>query len=714
MENLNKELTNNDTIKKEFALGGLDCAVCAEKIAAAVRETDGVARAEVDFAAQKLYAEVYGSAGVSERIIKAVKKTESKVKAVELRNGKKVEGVLEDAREKRINVFRSVALIIGAALFFIALAFKLPKKAELALYISSYVLIGGEVVFTALKNILKGRVFDENFLMSLATAGAFAIAEYPEGVAVMLFYQIGEAFSRLAVRRSRRSIAELMDIRPDYANLRTESGVARVSPEDVKIDDLIIVRAGEKVPLDGVVEEGHAAMDLSALTGESLPKDVEAGNAVLSGSLNLNGFLTVRVKKPFGESTVSKILELVQNASSKKSTVESFITKFAKIYTPLVVLAAAALALIPPLATGAAFSEWIRRALVFLVVSCPCALVISVPLGIFGGIGGASRLGVLVKGGNFLEALSNIGAVVFDKTGTLTKGVFKVTEIKTENGFSESDLLYLAAHAESGSNHPIAASVTAAFGGEINAGAVSDYKEIAGKGITATVDGRRVAAGNADLMAELGIAFELHSDAAATIIYLAVDGVLAGTLAISDEIKDDALAAVDGLRASGVQKIVMLTGDGEAAANKVSQALALDGVHFGLLPQEKVEKLEEIMRDKGRGNVAFVGDGINDAAVLARADIGVAMGAIGSDAAIEAADVVIMSDEPSKLVAAAATAKKTRLIVAENIAFALGVKAAVLILGALGYAAMWHAVFADVGVTLLAVLNSMRAMQTKQ
>jgi len=607
-----------------------------------------------------------------------------------------------------------IRLIIGAVFFFIAIAFKMPNTVEFILYFTSYLLVGGEVLLKAGKNILRGQVFDENFLMGIATIGAFAIGEYPEGVAVMLFYQIGEFFQDLAVNRSRKSIASLMDIRPDYANLKVGSEEKKVSPEEVNVGDYIIVKPGEKVPLDGIVIEGTSMVDTSALTGESVPREVESGNSVLGGFINKNGLLTVEVSKEFGESTVSKILELVENASSKKAPTENFITKFARYYTPIVVFAALGLAVIPPLVIeGATFSEWVYRALIFLVVSCPCALVISIPLGFFGGIGGASKNGILIKGGNYLEALNNVETVVFDKTGTLTKGVFKVTEINTSKDITEEQLLEYAAFAESYSNHPIAISILKAYKKEINKEEIKNYEEISGHGIKINVGDKTILVGNIKLMDINKIIYE-PAETLGTIVYVAVNGDFKGSIIISDEIKKDSKGAIKELKSIGVKKIVMLTGDNKQVGIKVANELGVDEVYAELLPDQKVEKLEMLDRQKSsKGKLVFVGDGINDAPVLARADIGVAMGGLGSDAAIEAADVVLMTDEPMKLVSAIKIAKRTNRIVWQNIIFAFGVKAIVLILGAGGLATMWEAVFADVGVALIAVLNAMRILNVK-
>ena len=598
-------------------------------------------------------------------------------------------------------------------LFITASIFDFAQPFDFIIFLASYLLVGGEVALRALKNISKGQVFDENFLMSVATIGAFAIGEYPEGVAVMLFYQVGEAFQRLAVNRSRKSISALMDIRPDFANLKTGSEIRKVSPEEVGIGDLILVKPGEKIPLDGRITEGSSALDTSALTGESLPRDVVPGDEVLSGSINKNGALIVEVSKEFGESTISRILDLVQNASSKKAPTENFITKFARYYTPIITFAALALAIIPPLVIpGALFGDWIYRALAFLVVSCPCALVISIPLSFFGGIGGASRNGILVKGSNYLEALNSIDTIVFDKTGTLTKGIFKVTSVAGAGGWPEQDLLAYAAHAESFSNHPIALSILKEYGQEIDPGRLTDQEELPGLGIRVKLDGKTVLAGNGKLLDAEHIAW-VPADALGSIIYLAVDGIYIGYIVISDELKPDIKKAIHDLKKLGVNHLAMLTGDSKATGEAIAREIGLDTVYTELLPHQKVEQLEKLEKNKrGKGKLVFVGDGINDAPVLARADIGIAMGALGSDAAIEAADVVLMTDEPSKIVSAIGVARKTRSIVWQNIIFAMGVKIIVLILAAGGYATMWEAVFGDVGVTVIAILNAMRAMKT--
>lgn len=608
---------------------------------------------------------------------------------------------------------QQILMAVGAALFLAAMIFDLGVM-EIPFYIAAYLLIGWEVLLTAVKNISKGHVFDENFLMAIASIGAICIKEYPEAVAVMLFYQIGEAFQDYAVGKSRRSISELMDIRPDSANVLVDGRITEVSPETVQPGAFIVVRPGEKIPLDGVVTDGASALDVSALTGESLPRDVAVGAEVLSGAINVSGMLTVQVTKPYGESTVARILELVERSGDKKAKMESYITRFARYYTPAVVIAAVLLAVVPPIVVpGAVFSDWLYRALTFLVVSCPCALVISVPLSYFGGIGGASKNGVLVKGGNYLEALAKVDTVVFDKTGTLTRGEFTVTSVVTADGVTEQELIEAAAYAESFSTHPIARSIVRRYGAEIESSRLTGQGEIAGRGVRCTLDGSEIHAGNARLMGEIGITVPDSPRAGGSVVHVAIGNTYAGEIRIEDEIKPDSKRAIEELRAANVKNIVMLTGDGRLAGEAVAQELGLDKAHCELLPDMKVDIFEEIIEgNKGAGTVAFVGDGINDAPVLARADVGVAMGGIGSDAAIEAADIVLMSDEPRKLAVAVKIARKTAGIVRQNIVFALGVKAVILVLGAMGIASMWAAVFGDVGVSLLAVLNAMRAMRT--
>lgn len=586
---------------------------------------------------------------------------------------------------------------------------------QILLYLAAYAIIGYDVLYSAGRNILRGQVFDENFLMGLATIGALATGEYPEAVFVMLFYQIGSLFESYAVGKSRASIAELMDIRPEVAHVLREGRQIDVSPNEVAIGEVIAVAPGERVPLDGVVVNGESALDTSALTGESLPRSLRPGSEALSGCINQTGLLEIRVTKSFGDSIVSKILDLVENAASKKAKAENFITRFARYYTPCVVVGALLLAILPPLLTGAPFTDWLHRALVFLVISCPCALVISVPLGFFGGIGGASRRGILIKGSNYMEALAKAEIVALDKTGTLTRGVFAVQACLPASGVSEDELLAMAALAESYSSHPIALSLRNAYGREIEPGRVAQVQEIAGQGVKALVDGRAVAAGNAKLMAAEGLApAEVAEEAGGTSVHVAIEGRYAGHILIADEIKADAVEALAALRKAGVRRTVLLTGDAPAAAGNVAGQLGVSEFHAGLLPQDKVEWVEKLHDQLGKaGRLVFVGDGINDAPVLAQADVGIAMGALGSDAAIEAADIVIMDDKPSKIPLAIGIARNTLRIVKQNIVFALGVKALVLALGALGHASMWAAVFADVGVSVIAILNAMRALKAR-
>jgi len=580
------------------------------------------------------------------------------------------------------------------------------------LFLVPYLVIGWDVLWKAIRNIMRGQVFDENFLMCVATIGALIIGEYPEAVAVMLFYQVGELFQSVAVSRSRQSISELMDIRPDYANVEREGQLVQVDPDEVAVGDVIVIKAGERVPLDGKVLEGNSALDTAALTGESLPRDVGVGDEVISGCVNLSGLLHVQVSKPFGQSTVARILDLVENSSEKKAQAEHFITKFARYYTPIVVFAALALAVIPSLLDGQ-WGTWVPRALNFLVVSCPCALVISIPLSFFGGLGGASKQGILVKGSNYLEALAEAGIVVFDKTGTLTQGRFSVTAVHPE-GMEERELLELAALAEQFSTHPISRSIVTAWGGTLDQERVTDVEEIAGHGVRAVVDGRRVLAGNGQLMDRENIKNVSDHDHPGTIIHVAADGKYAGHLVIADQPKATSAQALRELKAAGVRQTVMLTGDAQGAAQAVAQELGLDRFYAQLLPADKVERVEDLLWDKGpKEKLVFVGDGINDAPVLSRADIGVAMGALGSDAAIEAADIVLMDDDLLKLPVAVRIARKTLAIVRQNVVFALGVKLLVLVLSALGYANMWAAVFADVGVSVLAILNASRMLKAK-
>lgn len=611
-------------------------------------------------------------------------------------------------KQKRM-LFRVLA---SAVLFAVALLLPTEGWLRLFTFLIPYAVIAWDVLWRAVRNIAHGQVFDENFLMSLATVGALATGEYPEAVFVMLFYQVGELFQSYAVDQSRKSITSLMDIRPDYANIEVDGQLRQVDPEDVAVGDTIVIKAGERIPLDGVVLEGTSNVDTAALTGESLPREAQPGDDVISGCVNLSGLLRVRVTKAFEESTVAKILDLVENSSSKKAKAENFITKFARYYTPAVVLAAVALALLPPLFTSIQWVDSIQRALNFLVVSCPCALVISVPLSFFGGIGGASKNGILVKGGNYLEVLAKTELVVFDKTGTLTRGVFNVTAIHPDH-CGEAQLLELAALAESYSDHPISRSLKEAYGKELDASRVSNVEELSGRGVRATVDGRQICAGNDKLMEDIGVSWH-PCHRVGTTVHVASDGVYLGHIVISDEVKPDAKEAITALKACGVRRTVMLTGDAKAVGESVAQELGLDEVHTQLLPADKVTRVEALLGEVSpKGALAFVGDGINDAPVLSRADVGIAMGALGSDAAIEAADVVLMDDDPAKIALAMRIARRTKSIVYQNIVFALAIKAACLLLGALGIANMWAAIFADVGVMVLAVLNATRALYTK-
>lgn len=698
-------------MKKVFVLKGLDCPNCSVKIEREVGELDGVSSSSLNLINQSLTVEAdeKTAAGLLKKVKKIVKSHEPDVVVSEYGS----EGD-KNGEDKDDGCARLARLMIGAAVYAVGIVvsvfFELPLYFELPVLILSYIILGADVLFAAVRNIFKGRVFDENFLMSLSTVGAFILGEYLEAVAVMLFYQIGEFFEDMAVRRSRRSIASLMDIRPDSATVERGGELLTVSPETVEVGEIITVRPGEKVPLDGTVIDGSSMLDTRALTGESVPRSVRVGDEVLSGCVNQSGVLRVRVEKPFGESTASKIIDLVENASSRKAPTENFITAFARYYTPAVVILAALLAFIPPIFLGG-LAEWIRRGMIFLVISCPCALVISIPLTFFGGIGAASRHGVLVKGSNYLEALGGVKTVVFDKTGTLTEGVFSVSEIYAENGATEDEVLRLAAFAESFSNHPIARSVILAYGKEIDRGQITDYREIPGLGVGACVCGRTLRVGNAELMKAENIDFTPRENVG-TKVYVAADGVCVGCILISDKLKDDSAQAIESLRCAGVTNTVMLTGDDENIARAVANELKLDGYYASLLPADKVARLEEIDKNKPRGSkLAFVGDGINDAPVLARADVGIAMGGLGSDAAIEAADVVLMTDEPSKLVDAIRVARATKRIVVQNIVIALGIKSVFLILGAFGLAGMWEAVFGDVGVALIAVLNAMRILK---
>lgn len=687
----------------------LDCANCANKIEAYVRKMDNIRDASMNFSQGVLFVELQ-DASRSEDTIKAIMAV---IPTLEDGVTVELEKTTEEEKPSRMFSFQENARLYLGILLFAAAVVLEAQSWSVWLFLAAYVMAGGKVVYIALRNILKGEVFDENFLMSVATIGALAIGSYEEAVAVMIFYEIGEMFQSYAVNRSRKSISSLMNIRADYANLWKDGKEVRVSPEAVGLHDLIVIKPGERVPLDGVIVEGTSSLDTSALTGESLPRDVSVQDEVLAGVVNLSGVLKVEVSKAYGESTVSRILELVENASSKKAPMEKFITRFAKVYTPTVVFLAIALVVLPMLfIPDAVFTDWLYRALTFLVVSCPCALVISVPLGMFAGIGAASKSGILIKGGNYLEALKDIDTVVFDKTGTLTKGVFTVTQIHAIQR-SEDELLEMAAYAENYSTHPIALSIRKAYAKTIDAERLSRYEEVAGNGIHVQLDQHELLVGNYKLMQANGITYEEH-DALGTIVHIAVDGTYEGYIVIDDEIKETSKEAIASLKSSGVKKCVMLSGDRYKVGEHVASVLGLDEVHMQLLPADKVEKVEELLQQESEhGKLAFVGDGINDAPVLARADIGVAMGGIGSDAAIEAADVVLMKDDPSALSTAIRIAGKTMQILWQNIVFSLGIKVVILILTAFGMANMWMGVFADVGVTLIAILNSMRALKIR-
>ncbi|GMS42709.1 heavy metal translocating P-type ATPase [Enterococcus faecium] len=689
---------------KSYRLEGLDCANCAMKIEKGVQKINGVKEATVNFTSGKLTidAEEDHLATIEQETKKVVKELEPDVKVTEIDKEK----VSEHGNEKERNtLFRILFSLAGIALL---LLFDFNEPIRLIGYLLIYLLIGYDVVKKAVMNIVKGKIFDENFLMSVATIGAMLIGEYPEAVAVMLFYQIGEYFQGLAVSHSRKSIRELMAIRPETAHVQTAEGLMTVNPEDVQIGQFVLVKPGERVPLDGTIIEGESLVDTSALTGESVPKSVYVGETVLSGFINKNKPFLVQVKKSYENSTISKLLELVENASSKKAPAENFITKFARYYTPVVVGLAVLLAVLPPLVvSGAAFSEWIYRALTFLVISCPCALVISVPLSFFGGIGGASKIGVLVKGSNYLELLAQTETVVFDKTGTLTKGDFSIQTIDTK--IDPKIFMQYVASAEQFSTHPIAQSVLEGYAGPLLP--TANIQEFAGEGILAEVDGKQVLVGNHKLMERFEISFP-SSQEIGTLLYLAIDQSYSGYLVIADTLKEDAVDALVQLKQAGVKNTVMLTGDSKKIADHIGKQVGVDKIYSELLPEDKVQRLEEILQSNNK-KTAFVGDGINDAPVLARADVGIAMGGLGSDAAIEAADVVIMNDQPSKIAEAIHLAKKTLKIVKQNIVFAIGIKILVLSLGAFGFASMGDAVFADVGVTVLAVLNAMRSLHVK-
>ncbi|CEI74128.1 heavy metal translocating P-type ATPase [Romboutsia hominis] len=710
-------VSNSKVIKRELILGGLNCAHCAEVINEKVSKLEEIDSSNLNFINKKLTVNIRKSFDEKETINKIVGIVNATEPGLDIQikneNGNVKKSEVKEEKND-INKKDIIKLVIGSLVYIFGIyqiATGFESKLADAMFIIAYVIVGGEVLLKALKNAIRGQVFDENFLMSIATIGALAIGELPEAVGVMLFYQLGEFLQGIAVGKSRRSITSLMKIRPDYANLKEGSELKVVSPEEVKIGDVIVVKPGEKVPLDGVVIDGYSMVDTSALTGESVLREVSKGESVLSGFINKNALLTIEVTKGFEESTVSKILDLVENASSKKSKTENFITKFSKYYTPAVVIGAVLVAVVPPIIIpGATFSEWLYRGLVFLVVSCPCALVLSIPLSFFSGIGFASKNGILIKGSNYLEALRNVDTVVFDKTGTLTKGVFNVTKVNAV-GISEEKLLEYAAFAEANSNHPIAKSILSYYDKKVDLDKITSYEEIAAYGIKINYNNELILAGNEKLMKKENI-FYSKAKEVGTVVYIAVNQIYRGYIVISDEVKEDSKKAIKNLKLLGIKDVVMLTGDNEKVATAIAKELGVDKVYSNLLPNEKVDKLEKIYEGKSeKEKVIFVGDGINDAPVLARADIGIAMGGLGSDAAIEAADVVLMTDEPSKISKAIEIANKTNKIVWQNIIFALAVKAIVLILGAGGVATMWEAIFADVGVALIAVLNAMRAMR---
>ena len=709
---------NKEKNEKEFELEGLNCSNCAVKIEDQVKKLEGMENVELNFATSTL--KVAAEESRLEKIKAELQQISERIEpGVKVRDkGKKKNKESEGSSSLKNYLWQKKNIFIGTLFFIFALSFShlnifansIFTTLSLPAYIAAYFLIGYPVLKSAVLNIGRGQIFDENFLMVIATLGAFGIREYPEAVAVMLFYMVGELFQERAVNNSRRSIKDLMDIQAEYANLIKDQEIIKVDPEKLKIGDLIAVKAGEKIPVDGEIASGETALETSALTGESMPKDAAEGDQVLSGMINLNKLITVKVTKEYKDSTVKKILELVENASSKKAPTEQFISKFAHYYTPFVVLTATLVAVLPPLFTGAAFSQWFYRALIFLVVSCPCALVVSIPLGFFGGIGLASKNGILVKGGNYLEALNELDTIIFDKTGTLTEGNFKVTEVNIKGSHSREEILKIAAEAEQFSNHPIAQSIVEAAADYKTHPADSDYQEISGAGIKAVLDNQEILAGNERLMQKNNIDFQ-KIESTGTAIYLARNGEFLASIIISDQLKNDAAAAVSRLKELGIKNLAMLTGDNNSTAAEVASKLGLDNFYAELLPDQKVEKVEELLSTSKK--LAFVGDGINDAPVLARSDLGIAMGGLGSDAAIEAADVVLMTDEPSKIVTALNIAAKTKKLVWQNIFLALSIKAAVMVLSIFGMASMWAAVFADVGVALMAVFNVMRILKTE-
>ncbi|EKF48595.1 heavy metal-translocating P-type ATPase [Thermosipho africanus H17ap60334] len=691
--------------KKEFLLDGLDCPSCAAKIEENVKKLEGINNVSLNFIKKTLTVEIDSETNV-EKIKNIVTKIEPDVEVLDSPSSKK-NGHSHEHEEDFDRKLEVIRLFSSLAIFIIALLISDPFYLKLSLYFAAYLISGGKVLVRSFKNIIKGNVFDENFLMSIATIGAISIGEYPEAVGVMVFYEIGELLQNIAIDNSKRSIKALLDIRPDYANLLKDGKEIKVSPEEVKKGDLIIVKPGERIPLDGIVVKGSSLVDTSALTGESVPRTVKKDDKVMSGFINQNGLLTIKVEKEYSESTISKILDLVENASAKKAKTEKLITRFAKYYTPVVVLSAIALALLPPLLTGAPFNEWFRRALIFLVISCPCGLVVSIPLGYFAGIGKLSKHGILVKGGNYIDILKKLDTIIFDKTGTLTKGVFEVVKIATFNGIDEKEILKIAAAAEKHSNHPIAESIKRKFGRQINDKVIEQYEEISGHGIRAKIEGKDVLVGNKKLMEKFNIKTpEVNFNG--TLVFVAINDKLAGYIGISDEIKPGVPDVTKNLKKLGIRKTVMLTGDNRKVAEAVAKEIGIDEYYYELLPGDKVKFFEKF---KNGVSTAFVGDGINDAPVLTRADVGIAMGGLGSDAAIEAADVVIMDDDISKLIDSIKISRKTLKITWENISIVFGIKVLFLTLGALGLTDMWGAVFADVGVTLIAIFNSLRILK---
>jgi len=693
---------------KKYKLNNLDCASCASKIENSLSKLEDVKFVNVNFANATMTIDTDNL----EKVKAQIKTLEPEVEVEDIDKEKTLVSVSELAENKGtiIKAVSALALLVIGIIFEEKLHNTPFEIAEYAVYITAYLIVGWKVIASAVKNIIRGQFFDEQFLMAIATLGAFAIHQMSEAVAVMLFYVTGELFQDIAVGRSRKSIKSLLEIKPDYANLKSGVEVIKVSPEEVKVGDIIVVKAGEKVPLDGTIIDGTSFVDTAALTGESVPRKVNVKDEVMAGMINQSGLLTIKVNKLFGESSVSRILELVENATSQKAETEKFITTFARYYTPIVVIGALLLAIVPPLLfSGQTFGDWIYRALVVLVISCPCALVISIPLGYFGGVGLASRKGILVKGSNFLDALTQVTTVVFDKTGTLTKGEFKVSEVVTSNGFSKEEILEYAAYAETHSNHPVAQSITEAYQAKIDITKITQTEEISGHGIKAVVDGKTILAGNDKMLHKENIEHSV-CQVDGTVVHVTIDRVYAGYIIISDSLKDDAIEAIENLKAKKIQT-VMLTGDNQYAAQAFAKRLGIDRFYSELLPEDKVKHIEQLIAESKGGKVAFVGDGINDAPVIARADVGIAMGALGSDAAIETADVVLMTDSPSKVALAIDVAKITRNIVWQNIYFAMGIKLAFIVLGVFGIATMWEAVFGDMGVALIAIFNALRILK---